>query len=153
MLRWSKWVKVGVNPGKVVLRWSKWVKVGLNPGTVVLRWSKWVKVGVNPGKVVLRECKRVKGGLNPDTGVLRWSKRVKGSLIWFKCGSKLIHTDPEYPCKTKYLPPRFLPQRIAGSGYEIVCSFVFFDPSPEFAILIIVKFKQYYQAWFPYDAD
>ena len=49
--------------------------------------------------------------------------------------------------------PRFLPQRIAGSGYEIVCSFVFFDPSPEFAILIIVKFKQYYQAWFPYDAD
>ena len=87
VLRWSKWVKVGLNPGKVVLRWSKWVKVGLNPGTVVLRWSKWVKVGVNPGKVVLREC-----------------KRVKGSLIWFKCGSKLIHTDPEYPCKTKYLP-------------------------------------------------
>ena len=107
MLRWSKWVKVGLNPGKVVLRWSKWVKVGLNPGTVVLRWSKWVKVGVNPGKVVLRECKRVKGGLNPDTGVLRWSKRVKGSLIWFKCGSKLIHTDPEYPCKTKYLPDWF----------------------------------------------
>ena len=104
VLRWSKWVKVGLNPGKVVLRWSKWVKVGLNPGTVVLRWSKWVKVGVNPGKVVLRECKRVKGGLNPGTGVLRWSKRVKGSLIWFKCGSKLIHTDPEYPCKTKYLP-------------------------------------------------
>ena len=80
------------------------MKGGLNPGKVVLRWSKWVKVGVNPGKVVLRECKRVKGGLNPDTGVLRWSKRVKGSSIWFKCGSKLIHTDPEYPCKTKYLP-------------------------------------------------
>ena len=87
-----------------MLRWSKWVKVGLNPCTVVLRWSKWVKVGVNPGKVVLRECKRVKGGLNPDTGVLRWSKRVKCPSIWFKCGSKLIHTDPEYPCKTKYLP-------------------------------------------------
>ena len=37
-------MKVGLNPGKVVLRWSKWVKVGLNPGKVVLRWCKSVKV-------------------------------------------------------------------------------------------------------------
>ena len=85
-----------------MLRWSKWVKVGLNPGTVVLRWSKWVKVGVNPGKVVLREC-----------------KRVKGSLIWFKCGSKLIHTDPEYPCKTKYLPS--LVPSVSSSANEQAC--------------------------------
>ena len=61
----------------------------------------------------------MKGGLNPDTGVLRVSKRVKGSSIWFKCGSKLIHTDPEYPCKTKYLPI-MVNERLITRGFSLM---------------------------------
>ena len=33
-------MKGGLNPVTDVLRWSKWVKVGLNPGKVVLRRCK-----------------------------------------------------------------------------------------------------------------
>ena len=33
------------------------MKIGHNPGKVVLRCCKSVKVGLNPGKVVLRSCK------------------------------------------------------------------------------------------------